>query len=125
MRKLEDLEDEIRMAMPLGMMASMVITVGYAAPYGEHKKLAAEVPTPKTVVVPDFYVERFIEEAKFSLGLEEYTELPELVSEYIPDIKGWCPYVINSMHIDERCGVRVFADEIFDDVSQFPSYKGN
>lgn len=97
---------DVMTAMPIGMLDSLVLTIGYRLEYGNRDNFTAEeVPEAKTTVVHSMYLEKFLEEASMYLGNEEHVNFDkdeecELLSEFIESHSGFCPYIINAMFID-------------------------
>lgn len=94
------METELMTAMPIGMLESLVLTVTYAPDY-QNRSLADEVPQAETVVIPQLYLEAFLEDAQFRFNLEEYCEPEESeFDKHITNHKGWCPQLVNAMYVD-------------------------
>lgn len=117
------MQSEIQGHMPIGMLASLVVTVAYRPEYSTDKVYADDIPMPVTIVVPEMYVDKFVEEARFNLGLEEYVDFAaeelDTLDKFIETYKGYCPYIVNSMFVDFMGKVLVIED--LEATCNFPS----
>lgn len=115
---------------PIGMLESLVLTVGYVAEYGSDRH-ADEVPEPEVVVIPQFNLDRFLENdsLKNIFGLDESSDFTdreegmfycETLAEQMTYHKGWCPYIINAIYVDMMG--RVSVPDV-DALAPFPSAK--
>jgi hypothetical protein len=105
---------ELMLAMPVNQLASLCLTVAYY-PSHEHEFYAREI---ENVEVNQFYIEKFLEEAQFNFGLDEFDfsshedfeenapTLAHLLTKWQP---GLCPHIINAMYIDEMGTAKVVA----------------
>ena len=117
------MQSEIQGHMPIGMLASLVVTVAYRPEYDTDKVYADDIPNPITVVVPEMYIDKFVEEARFNLGLEEYEDFAseelDTLDKFIETYKGYCPFIVNAMFVDFMGKVLVIED--LEATCNFPS----
>lgn len=122
---------ELNAYQPIGMLESLVLTIGYRPCYTNDSAMACEAPDPTTVVVADFFLDRFLEGNAIEsiLGLEESVDFTDVDEDMFYDEtlarqleyrKGWCPYIINAIYVDMMGRVSV---PDLDAVAPLPSAK--
>lgn len=122
---------EIMASRPVGMLESLVLTIGYKPDYTqENEALAVAAPDPVTIVIPSIFMERFIDGAQHIFGMEESVDFTdqesgmfysEDVSRSLPYERDWCPYIINAMFVDMMGSIQVLDESQLDMVAQFPN----
>ncbi|CAM0017279.1 hypothetical protein VPHD239_0121 [Vibrio phage D239] len=122
---------EIMTSRPVGMLESLVLTIGYTPDYAqENEALAVAAPDPVTIVIPQVFVERFLEDAQNIFGMDESVDFTdqdngmfysEDLERSLPYERNWCPFIINAMYVDMMGSIQVLDESQLDIAAQFPS----
>lgn len=123
---------ELNAYLPIGMLESLVMTIAYRPCYTNDREASFfEMPEPTTILVADFFLERFLESNALEiLGMEEYINYSDesegmFYCEELTDVlkpqRGWCPYIVNVMYVDMMGKVSV--PDLSETTSPFPSAK--
>ena len=106
---------ELLLTQPINQLASLCLTVAYYPPYTEDF-YAHEI---ENIVVPQFELNKFIQQAQYVFGMEEFISEEEfeedtpivytLLTKWKP---GLCPYIVSAFYLDEMGRVKLVASGI-------------